>query len=32
MVKGFQGKDMSDPSLIAACVKHFVGYGAAGDQ
>jgi beta-glucosidase len=29
MVKGFQGDDLSDPTSIAACVKHFAGYGAA---
>ncbi|MEZ7514103.1 beta-glucosidase BglX [Flavobacterium frigidarium] len=29
MIKGFQGKDLSDPSSIAACAKHFAGYGAA---
>ena len=29
MVKGFQGTDLSDPSTLAACAKHFVGYGAA---
>ncbi len=29
MVKGFQGDDLSQPSSIAACAKHFVGYGAA---
>ena len=29
MVHGFQGKDLSDPSSIAACAKHFAGYGAA---
>lgn len=29
MVKGYQGEDLSDPSSIAACIKHFVGYGAA---
>ena len=29
MVKGFQGKDLSDSHSIAACAKHFVGYGAA---
>jgi beta-glucosidase len=29
MVQGLQGKDMSDPNRIAACVKHYVGYGAA---
>ncbi|MFC6997458.1 beta-glucosidase BglX [Rufibacter roseus] len=28
-VVGFQGKDLSDPRTIAACVKHFVAYGAA---
>ena len=26
MVKGFQG-DLSDPTAVAACAKHFVGYG-----
>ncbi len=29
MVKGFQGRDLADPHTIAACAKHFVGYGAA---
>ncbi|MDP5200359.1 beta-glucosidase BglX [Flavobacterium sp. DG2-3] len=29
MVRGFQGKDLSDPTSIAACAKHFAGYGAA---
>ena len=29
MVKGFQGQDLSDANTIAACAKHFVGYGAA---
>lgn len=29
MVKGFQGDSLSDPTSIAACAKHFVGYGAA---
>lgn len=29
MLKGFQGNDPSDPSKIAACAKHYVGYGAA---
>ena len=28
-VKGFQGADLSSPLSIAACAKHFVGYGAA---
>lgn len=26
---GFQGSDLSDPTSIAACAKHLVGYGAA---
>jgi beta-glucosidase len=29
MVKGFQGADLADPGSIAACLKHFAGYGAA---
>ncbi|MHA7111375.1 beta-glucosidase BglX [Sunxiuqinia elliptica] len=29
MVKGFQGEDLTDSRTIAACAKHFVGYGAA---
>ena len=29
MVKGYQGNDLSDPTSMAACIKHFVGYGAA---
>lgn len=29
MVKGFQGDSLNSPSSIAACAKHFVGYGAA---
>ena len=29
MIKGYQGEDLSDPSAIAACAKHFVGYGAS---
>jgi beta-glucosidase len=28
-VRGYQGTDLSSPDRIAACVKHFVGYGAA---
>ncbi|MBT8045812.1 MAG: beta-glucosidase, partial [Pontiella sp.] len=28
-VKGFQGEDLSDPTRMAACAKHFIGYGAA---
>ena len=27
-VKGFQGEDPSDPTSMAACAKHFIGYGA----
>jgi beta-glucosidase len=29
MVQGFQGEDLSAPDAVAACAKHFVGYGAA---
>lgn len=29
MVRGFQGEDLSAPDSIAACAKHYVGYGAA---
>lgn len=29
MVRGFQGEHLSDSNAIAACVKHFVGYGAS---
>ena len=28
MVHGFQGDDLSAPDTIAACAKHYVGYGA----
>ena len=28
-VRGYQGKRLSDPTSIAACAKHYVGYGAA---
>ena len=28
-VRGYQGDDLSQTDRIAACVKHFVGYGAA---
>ena len=28
-VRGFQGDDLAAPDRIAACAKHFVGYGAA---
>ncbi|MCK5135418.1 MAG: glycoside hydrolase family 3 C-terminal domain-containing protein [Bacteroidales bacterium] len=27
-VHGFQGRDLSDPYTIAACIKHFAAYGA----
>ncbi|WP_439102233.1 beta-glucosidase BglX [Congregibacter sp.] len=29
MVRGFQGDSLSSPDSIAACAKHFAGYGAA---
>ena len=29
MVRGFQGKDLATPGSIAACAKHFAGYGAS---
>lgn len=28
-VKGYQGNDLSDPSTILACAKHYAGYGHA---
>lgn len=28
-VRGYQGDRLSNPDSVAACVKHFVGYGAA---
>lgn len=28
MVRGYQGDDLSNPESVAACAKHFVGYGA----
>jgi len=28
MIKGFQGDKLSDPTSMAACAKHFAGYGA----
>ncbi|GAA2495985.1 glycoside hydrolase family 3 N-terminal domain-containing protein [Terrabacter carboxydivorans] len=27
LVRGFQGDDVSDPDRLAACAKHFAGYG-----
>lgn len=29
MVEGFQGEDLAAPGTLAACVKHFAGYGAS---
>ncbi len=29
MVQGFQGDDLADVGTIAACAKHFAGYGAS---
>lgn len=29
MVRGFQGDDLANPTSLAACVKHFAGYGAS---
>ncbi len=28
-VRGFQGRDLSDPDSLATCVKHYAAYGAA---
>lgn len=28
-IEGFQGNDLSAPGAVAACAKHFAGYGAA---
>ena len=28
-VKGYQWDDLSNPSVVAACLKHYVGYGAS---
>ncbi len=28
MVRGFQGTDLTHPERVAACAKHFAGYGA----
>lgn len=28
MVEGFQGSDLKEPYRVAACIKHFAGYGA----
>ena len=29
MIEGFQGDDLAGPGSIAACAKHFAGYGAS---
>lgn len=29
MVRGFQAENLADPGAIAACAKHFAGYGAS---
>ncbi len=29
MTQGFQGNDLSDPTSMAACAKHFAAYGAS---
>jgi beta-glucosidase len=29
MIRGFQGASLDDPGSLAACAKHYVGYGAA---
>ncbi len=29
MVRGYQGDNLADPAAMAACIKHFIGYGAA---
>jgi beta-glucosidase len=29
MIRGFQGNDLAKPGNIAACAKHFAGYGAS---
>ncbi len=29
MIRGYQGDDLSDPTTMAACAKHFAAYGAA---
>ncbi|MEJ2538854.1 MAG: glycoside hydrolase family 3 N-terminal domain-containing protein [Gemmatimonadota bacterium] len=29
MIEGFQGDDLATPGSIAACAKHFAGYGAS---
>lgn len=29
MIDGFQGNNLNDPTSMAACAKHFIGYGAS---
>lgn len=29
VIKGYQGDDLKDPTTVAACLKHFLGYSAA---
>ncbi len=29
MIRGYQTDDLTDPTAMAACAKHFVGYGAS---
>lgn len=29
MIQGYQGDDLAQPNTMAACAKHFAGYGAA---
>jgi beta-glucosidase len=29
MIRGFQGESLAKPGTVAACAKHFAGYGAA---
>ncbi len=29
MIKGYQGDDLTKPNTMAACAKHFAGYGAS---
>ncbi len=29
MMRGYQGDDLRSPQTLAACAKHFAGYGAA---
>lgn len=29
MIEGYQGDNLSQPNTMAACAKHFAGYGAS---